>query len=225
MFQKTLYSKNALILALSLVLLPAAAMALPPVNSAEIFHGQISVTQSSAFDLVVRVERSATWTGQPETKEAFVLRSETPLPVDLAQLDGPARLVVRPDAVLIFAENQPALVLRTGPADLTHSQIGWDAMELNGYQLSRFQTGSEDYLHTALRHQLETPTPATRRLSGSELQSVAGGLLAIEADCDSGGAGAETCTISGAGGSCNATCNDGYDACCNESGCGCQAAQ
>lgn len=217
--------KKALIASMSLALLPAAAFAQsPPVHSAEIFHGQISLTQDSAFDLVVHLDRPSL-AGEPVADQAFVFRSEVPLPTDLENLDGSAKVIVRPGAVLIFAEGHPAVVLRTGPAELVPSAAS-DGLVLNGYQLSRFQSTSEDYLDRAIeRPQPDRPTRSFRPHADSELRKSFGAFLAVdEEDCTSGGPGAESCEISSPAGECDATCNEGYDACCNDGSCSCEAA-
>jgi len=220
-----MFLKKALIASICLALLPAAAFAQsPPVHSAEIFHGQISLTQDSAFDLVVHLDRPSKLAGEPVADQAFVFRSEVPLPTGLTKLDGSARIVVRPDAVLIFAEGHPAVVLRTGPAELVPSAAS-DGLVLNGYQLSRFQSTSEDYLDRAIeRQRLDRPSQASRPHPGSELRSFSALLAIEEGDCTSGGPGAESCEISSPAGECDAECNEGYDACCNDGSCSCQAA-
>lgn len=221
-----MFLKKALIASICLALLPAAAFAQSrPVHTAEIFQGQISFTQDSVFDLVVHLDRSSKLAGEPVADQAFVFRSEVPLPTGLTKLDGSARIIVRPDAVWIFAEGQPAVVLRTGPAELAPSAAS-DGLVLNGYQLSRFQSTSEDYLDRAIeRLRLDRPSQASRPHPGSELRNSFGALLAVEeGDCVSGGPGAESCEISSPAGECDATCNEGYDACCNDGSCSCQAA-
>ena len=220
--------KKALITSMCLALLPVAAFAQSgPVHTAEIFQGEISITQDSAFDLVVHVDRSSKLAGEVVTDQVFVFRSEIPLPTDVANLDGPGRIVVRPDAVFFFADDHPALILRTGPAELAPSTGAFDGLVLNGYQLSRYQSTSQDYLEGAIEgQQLERPAGSLRPRSDSGLRaSGAAALLEVDDDdCTAGGPGSSTCEISGPSGSCDAECNDGYDACCNEGSCGCEPA-
>jgi hypothetical protein len=239
--------KKALIASICLALLPVVSFAQNcSVHSAEIFHGQVSITQDSAFELVVRLDRSSDSADELVADQAFVFRSEVPLPIGLEKLDGAARIIVRPDAVLIFADNQPALILQKGcrcsqcddpetckccpnegfaqsAVDLVSPSAAIDGYVLTGYQLSRFQSTSEDYLERALEGQPDRPSRTSRPHSASELRSSYGAFLAVdEGDCTSGGPGAETCKISGPSGSCNTTCNAGYDACCNEGSCTCE---
>lgn len=214
-------------LVLCAALIPAVANAqLRPVSSAEIFHGEIDVTQEGALDLVVHLDRAST-AGETVADQVFVFRSEVPLPAQLDELDGPARIVVRPDAVLLLPEGQPILALRTGAADLTPAHDGSEARVLNGYQLSRFESTSDEYLQNAVEGALEESSHSFRPVSDQELRRAFGEatLLAVDDDdCTSGGTGAETCEISGPAGECDATCNPGYDACCNQDGCGCREA-
>lgn len=218
--------KKALFLSLTLAVLAAAVPAqAQPVRIAEVLTAEISLTQDNPFTLVVHADRVASRTDAALGDEVFVFRSETPLPQDLSKLSGPARIIVRPDGVLIFPENRPALALRTGAAELALPASGLGGSVLDGYQLSRYTSTSEEYLRQAIERQAEAPALSGVSGTGSDLRLALGTRIAVDGgDCISGGPGAESCEISSPAGECDAECNAGYDACCNDGSCSCVAA-
>lgn len=219
--------KKSLVLTLCLTLLPLAASA-QITDRAEILRGHVSLVQTSDMDLVVTVDHQLDLDGVIE--DAFVFRTDVLLPADLPEIDDFSRVIVRPDAVLILPENGRNVLLGVGPSGLEGRELQPIGMVVlnNGFQLSRVR-GSFDVDPYTLATALLDSRDGAGFVSGDE--GVSALFQAAEDGCISGGEGAETCSLGGeieiinvgAGVECDVSCREGYDACCDTSGCHCEA--
>ena len=221
--------KKSLVLTLCLALAPLTASA-QITDHAEILKGHVTLVQPSATDLVVTVDHRLDLDGLIE--DAFVFRTEVPLPVDLPEIDDFSQVIVRPEALLIRPENGRTLVLRLGSSglDARRLQPGGLVMLNDGFQLSRVQGSFNLDPHT-LASELLGPREGTDSVSGDDDLSALF-QAAEDDDCISGGDGSSSCSLegdisiagSGGGVGCSVGCDDGYDACCDTDGCHCEAA-
>lgn len=219
--------KKSLVLTLCLAFLPIAASA-QITDRAEILRGHVTLVQISATDLVVTVDHRIDLDGVIE--DAFVFRTDVVLPADLPEIDEFSRVIVRPDSILILPENGRNVILGVGSSDLNArglQPIGMTVLN-NGFQLSRVR-GSFDVDPYTLATALLDSRDGAGFVSGDD--GVSALFQAAEDGCISGGEGAETCSLGGdieivgvgGGVECDVSCREGYDACCDTSGCHCQA--
>jgi hypothetical protein len=207
--------RTSLILALCVTFLPAAVLAAS--HHAEVLEGNLTLKRVTDFDLLVTIDDHPRPGGDGVADEAFVYRSQAIL-AELPEVDGPGRLIVRPQSLVIEANGAPRLtlaVLTKGSGD--ESALTADSYGLgidSGYQLSRLHAANGEDLITFAQAMLQPVAflPSFKEVIGGE------------GDCISGGPGATSCSIEGnigpGGAGCSVTCGSGY-ACCNLSGCHC----
>lgn len=218
--------KKSLVLTLCLALLPIAASA-QITDRAEILTGHVTLVQTSGTDVVVTVDHRIDLDGVIE--DAFVFRTDVLLPADLPEIDDFSRVIVRSDAVLILPENGRNVLLGVGSSGLNARRLqpGGTVVLDNGFQLSRVR-GSFDVDPYTLATALLDSSGGAGFVSGDDGVSA---LFQAAEGCISGGEGAETCSLGGdieivgvgGGVECDVSCREGYDACCDTSGCHCQA--
>lgn len=218
--------KKLFALALCLTLVPLAASA-ELTDRAEILSGHVVLVQPALGDVVVTLDRELDLDGAIE--EAFVFRTDALVPTDLPEIDGPARLVVKPSSIWILPEVGPKIVLAIGAPGFKARRLQPDGVVIldQGFEISRVQ-GAFELDPESLAYELAKP----RQEPGFVARDA--GLSAVfegAAGCISGGEGADSCSLGGdveivgvgGGVECTVSCRDGYDACCDTSGCGCQA--
>lgn len=219
--------KKSLVLTLCLALLPIAASA-QITDRAEILKGHVTLIQSNGTDVVVTVDHELDLNGVIE--DAFVLRTDGLLPVDLPEIDDLSRVVVRPNSLLILPENGRNVILGLGTSgpSARRLQSGGTVVVNNGFELRRVR-GNFDVDPYTLADELLSPRPGAGFISGDDEIAA---LFQAEVDgCISGGDGADSCSLdgdidivgTGGGVGCSVGCRDGYDACCSITGCHCEA--
>jgi hypothetical protein len=219
--------KKPLVLTLCLALVPIAASA-QLTDRAEILKGHVSVVQLTATDLVVTVDARLDLDGIIE--DAFVFRTDVPLPGDVPQIDDFARVIVRPNSILILPENGPNVALAVGSPGVRSRRLQPRGMVVldQGFELSHVR-GNFDLDPYTLATELLESRPGAGIVAGDE--GVSALFQAATDGCISGGDGADSCSldgdidIAGTGGGvgCSVGCRSGYDACCSITGCHCEA--
>jgi hypothetical protein len=106
--------------------------------------------------------------------------------------------------------------------DMVPPQIEAQAQAIAGYGLAHRLVEPRTFPWKVAR---ETETYASLLSDATSIADAPKGAQFIDppecGNCDSGGTGSTSCSISGTSGGCSVTCSDGYYACCGSGGCYC----